>query len=529
MARRILQIVVASFRPFTMKEINIALAIHSDDFAIANVKPKLDPSIDYAIRKICGPIVRISDSKVTLVHSTAKSFLLRRPFHPVSAGNSWKRSLSSVDSHTLLVDICTKYLSLEEIKNDSILDTIYPSDGESDDRESQCGSTISDTIRKGDPYDEERLVLVVDIYTKRYEFLDYSAKHWTEHYRRSERKWSLIPRIASLCDAFQRSSYYTWFYVFTTSSPMWRYEYIELSTLMVASYFGLEDLAAKEIGSGVRIDETDDYNWTALMYAAWSGSEGITKMLLKNGARVNAIGDSHTATFREEHTALMAAAANGHTEIVHLLIDHGAQTKTHTEFALSTAAAKGHESVVATLLGNGCDIEECDYYGQVPLHHACLSGRDNVFKLLISHGANHFTKDRNGRSALDMAVESGSEEIVKWLLAKGADINGTDCYGTTAFDLANFFGHNRVMRLLLDHGAKSPYVGDIDENQIQPKQDELSYNERLRSLNFNALTSMEILRCFPWVLRKGLLRSDGKGNFEDNSIEAMSWKARFRK
>lgn len=128
-----------------------------------------------------------------------------------------------------------------------------------------------------------------------------------------------------------------------------------------------------------------------------------------------------------------------------------------------------------------------------------------------------------------MAVESGSEEIVKWLLAKGADINGTDCYGTTAFDLANFFGHNRVMRLLLDHGAKSPYVGDIDENQIQPKQDELSYNERLRSLNFNALTSMEILRCFSWVLRKGLLRSDGKGNFEDNSIEAMSWKARFRK
>jgi len=513
MARKVLHIIVASFRPVTLKEINIALAIRSDDSTIADVKARLDPSIDYAIRKICGPIIRVSGTKITLVHSTAKSFLVRGPLHPGSPDNSWKHSLFPVDSHTLLADICTNYLLLEEIMNDCILDTISPKDVE------------GDIIPTEDPYDEERIKQIVDNYVNRYEFLHYSCKYWTEHYRRSKRSSLLSFRAEILCQPYGLSSYYTWFYVYTNFSPMWEHRYIELSKLMVASYFGLEDFAAKQINLGAWIDERDEDHWTALIYAAWSGCEAIVKMLLEKDAEVNARGQQHTAVLREDCTALMAAAANGHAEIVQLLIDHGAETKFDDELALSTAAAKGHEKVVATLLANGCDIEERNYYGQVPLHHACLNGRGEVFKLLVSHGASIFAKDVNGRSALDMAAESGSAEIVKWLLARGADVNGTDYYGTTAFDLAYHSEHDQILHILIAHGAQDPFAGIVGDHQmqpnvdhrIQPNRDTPTYNYRLISLDRllkYRKNGMDVLVCFPWFLRHALPPPDGKGEFD---------------
>lgn len=67
----------------------MALVILSGDSAIANIKSKLDPSIDYAIRRIYRPIANFEsvDSKVTLVRLTAKSFLIQKSFYPVPADN----------------------------------------------------------------------------------------------------------------------------------------------------------------------------------------------------------------------------------------------------------------------------------------------------------------------------------------------------------------------------------------------------------------------------------------------------------
>jgi hypothetical protein len=117
------------------------------------------------------------------------------------------------------------------------------------------------------------------------------------------------------------------------------------------------------------------------------------------------------------------------------------------------------------------------------LHHACLNGQDNVFRLLASRGANIFAKDKNGRSALDMATESGSQEMVETLLAKGADVNGTDYYGTTAFDLAYYFWYPQILRILIGHGAKDPYLGNIDEDLRRSTADDSTYNQRLQSLS----------------------------------------------
>jgi ankyrin repeat protein len=497
MARKILHIVVAAFRPLTLQEINIALAIHPDDSSIAQVRRKLDPSIDHALRRICGPIIRITDSKVALVHLTAKSFLLRGSLHPLASAKAWEQPLTSVESHTLLADVCTQISSFGRNQNDCILNSIY-----------QIGS-------EEDPDDEDRPARVVDTFTRRYGFLDYSANHWTRHYRLGERN-ELAPRAGRLCSD-QGDSYYNWFYVYAIASSMWAYQYRELSTLMVASYFGLEEVAARMIRWGCRIDETDDEDWTALIHAACSGSERNVKMLLDHGADVNAIGEPVNAIVASEYTPLWAAGENGHAEIVQLLIGHGAQLSGVSEMALSMAAAEGHESVVATLLENGCDIEERDSEGQVPIHHACLNGRADMFKFLVSRGADVFAKDIYDRTSLAMAAESGAADIVSWMLSKGADVNGTDCFGTTAFDLAQWFGHFDVLRILVDHGAKDPYLGNIDDyHDVKPREHEESYNRHLRSIRGPFSQGMDIARCFPWIVRKLMVRPDGKGGFEEN-------------
>jgi ankyrin repeat protein len=195
---------------------------------------------------------------------------------------------------------------------------------------------------------------------------------------------------------------------------MWKYEYKELSTLMIASYFGLDDLAAIKIDRGSNSNERDAEGWTPLMYASWSGSTKVVTLLLDNGADLNAEGQSRFSILREDYNALTVASMNRHSQVVQLLLDHEARGGVvDSELALSLATANGHEATIDILLAHGFPLEEGNYHQQRPLYHACLNRKTNVCHQLVKRGADIFARDVYGRSTLDMAAEAGCEDVVK--------------------------------------------------------------------------------------------------------------------
>jgi hypothetical protein len=68
----------------------------------------------------------------------------------------------------------------------------------------------------------------------------------------------------------------------------------------------------------INVNVKDDWNgWTPLYFAAYNGHVEIIRLLLQNGAEVNAK-DNHG------HTPLQDAAFQGHVDILHLLVENGA-------------------------------------------------------------------------------------------------------------------------------------------------------------------------------------------------------------
>ena len=89
-------------------------------------------------------------------------------------------------------------------------------------------------------------------------------------------------------------------------------------------------------------DGRDDYGLTALMFAAYADDLEMARVLLENGAPVNAQTDVGT-------TALMFAAAFGHVEVVRFLVENGADIHIQNGYnytALSLAEERGHQEVV---------------------------------------------------------------------------------------------------------------------------------------------------------------------------------------
>jgi len=89
--------------------------------------------------------------------------------------------------------------------------------------------------------------------------------------------------------------------------------------LMWAAYNGHTEVAAYLLKRGANVDARDINGRTALLYASSGPFPETVELLLNNGADVNLQGTT------EGFTALMMAAAEGQTEVVRLLLAHGAR------------------------------------------------------------------------------------------------------------------------------------------------------------------------------------------------------------
>ena len=460
-AKKLLHIIVAAVRPLTLKEMSLALALRENHQSYGDLDLKSEDRFRENIRDLCGLFVTIRDTRIYLLHQTAKEFLVQNNLEnhskSVHRDLKWKNSLIPQESHRILLEICIWHLLFTEFEEH--------------------------------PFNANE---VLSRYVDSYVFLDYSAKHWTIHFRESHVKVDeVIQSLLRICDVGS-SRCLTWFRIYWMSTHA---DFPEnFTNLMIASYFGLGsvvklllqmngvDLNSKDgknersalswaagngfdvtvkllvkgtwsylsFRKGAEVDSVDRYGRTPLSYAAWNGHVDIVKLLLKAGARVD-------STDEIGGVPLSYAICNGHEAVVKLLLKSGTQVDSKDNIGkilLLSAAEKGHDTVVKLLLEKGAELEiKSDYYGQMSLSRAAEKGHTAVVRLLLESGAELETKSF-GRTPLLWAANEGHEMVVSLLLEKGAKMETKSNNGQTPLLYAAEKGHEIVVRLLLEKGTK---------------------------------------------------------------------------
>jgi hypothetical protein len=130
----------------------------------------------------------------------------------------------------------------------------------------------------------------------------------------------------------------------------------------------------------INIDTCDERQWTPLTIAAYTGSEGLTRLLIRSGANVHT---KDSAGYSPIHWA----AFNGHTHIIKLLIMKDADVNAASQRGwtpLMVAAMKGHLSSCATLIAGGANTNLSTNDGWTALQKASLYEHHEVVRLFLS-------------------------------------------------------------------------------------------------------------------------------------------------
>ena len=171
---------------------------------------------------------------------------------------------------------------------------------------------------------------------------------------------------------------------------------------------------------------------TPLGYACAEGHMEMVAMLLSRGA---AIGEG-----RDPSAVLWTAAYQGHSGVVTLLLNHSKANHTKEEttrfmsqrpnpkaghWAMFAAASSGSPDTVSALIDHGVEYR-ANWFGATPLFATATFGCIEVCRRLIEVHSDmidiHINQpQRNGRTALHEAVSKDRPEILKMLLEAGAD------------------------------------------------------------------------------------------------------------
>jgi ankyrin repeat protein len=269
------------------------------------------------------------------------------------------------------------------------------------------------------------------------------------------------------------------------------------------------------------VDWRDEQDLTALHHAVLSGFEDVVELLLNRGADVNAPSTtaglplclavlkhrSHIVRllldkFRaavnladpELGTPLHCAGFTGNCDLVHLLLDHGAepepvnrvnlpkllpyQDDVSTEKLTKWGPWSGDYSwtritpLIIAVLANNLEMAKLFLWldndkrlstfehdgdertGFHFLHAAARWASSDMVALTIVHSASNLDlTDSKGNTALIGATAKNRSDRVRQLLQAGAPRDQCNDHGDTALTLASYYGYHNTLKELIDAGA----------------------------------------------------------------------------
>ncbi|XP_042389829.1 probable E3 ubiquitin-protein ligase XBOS32 isoform X1 [Zingiber officinale] len=199
-----------------------------------------------------------------------------------------------------------------------------------------------------------------------------------------------------------------------------------------------------------------------LVSAARDGDLQEAKALLEVNPRL-----ARYSTFGVRNSPLHYSAAQGHHEIVSLLIESGVDVNlrnTRGQTALMQACQYGRWEVVQTLIIFKANIHRTDYLnGGAALHFAAIKGHTRCIRLLLADyvpSISNFLKMMRSKSKRESSIPDFDKSALSKVVNQKAD------GGITALHMAALNGQAETVHLLLDLGASVSEVTVKDGSTI---------------------------------------------------------------
>jgi len=474
----ILQSVTHASRPLRLLEIAEFVNVTQGGAGDDGLKAAKD-----LVRKACGPLLEIlPDETVSVVHYSLTEFL----------NGSTRQSSSGPypilepgSTHERLALICLSYLlsgPLDQIQSRTKLNSrmdwhII----------AQPGSTLfnrapawADPLR-GYGSKPSNLNLT-------YPFLDYAAKNWHVHTRKSAISGHQSSAVNTQIDKLLSGTNLQ-----KLSRPgldpgiFGEYNQSSSSPLMAAVKLGLTEYVKILLGRpGTDIEAGSDDKGSPLCVAAAQGYEDIVGLLLKAGANVN-------VSERRGYTPLHLAAISNRPGVAKILVDSGVNPFQDARIT------------------SGCIDGFRNPWQESPAYSACRNGHmavlDVFFPLIKT------SEEANG--LLRKAVMANRPEVVMLALRHPmVDVNTRlDKKGSTALIYACMRRSSNIIRLLLQAGA-DPNVWASTDSEYDPGNNTPLHALVDQPLATRSNSHEETIECFELLLGSGAdaKQLDSKGN-----------------
>jgi ankyrin repeat protein len=185
-----------------------------------------------------------------------------------------------------------------------------------------------------------------------------------------------------------------------------------IDSLIKSVKFDDVDGVNKLLAKGMDPNSVDNQGIPLLVIAAREKSDKVGAALLANPKTNIEIED------KAGENALMMAALVGDLDFVNLLIAKDAEVNKKGWAPLHYAAANGHDDIVKVLLDHSAYVDAGSPNGTTPLMMAARGGHVSTVKLLLDNGADLTVKNQIGMTALDFAKTYKEPDVVEGLSAR---------------------------------------------------------------------------------------------------------------
>ncbi|KAL8649791.1 MAG: hypothetical protein Q9226_005427 [Calogaya cf. arnoldii] len=447
LAGQLLRFLIASSRPLTLDEMRIVVAIRGNHRNLVDVEDEMQLNIQETLEGVLGPLVRIWDRRIYLVHQSLKEYLQTLPNKPKSALAS-TYSIDQPRANLLLAESCVSYLMLEDFDRDlfppdqlGTEDSPIPGFRDSTETESMNDSWSGYELGACRMFKD---TLELEMYTcvtigENYALFDYASRHWAALFASTSSVGSpgFQRSVIQLLDGKTcRGSNWLRYY-WRWNEPDLPYP-LDFDPIVTASYFGHSNIL-KTLLSDDGLANKTEVGIRGMYWASRMGHADVVNLLLQEEVNPN-------TKYNDGETALTVATRFNRTKVVQRLLEDEGFMPEVNEYRvnstgrgrrtpLSIAASNGSLDIVAQLLQhNEIRPEIADSKQWTPLLWTVFGKNLDVLKMLLSHSmdsVNHV--DGSGRDVLSWAAASGEIGFVEYLMGLNHfSVRDADHTGRTA-------------------------------------------------------------------------------------------------
>ncbi|EMD64525.1 hypothetical protein GGP41_006925 [Bipolaris sorokiniana] len=342
LSRAILQWVTVAARPLRLDELAAAVGIQAT--------PQM--TVEQVARDavaLCGPLLRTWGQTISLVHQSARDYLLRIECDSDAVLEMFRFNLES--AHLELAKKCLDCISQSDLR----------------DRIPNLGAMLDSQVSP---------------------LLRYATLYWPKH---AKSCYALAAKLLNFSEFFlQRVSPLRDHWWRTYSRRIRGYEDEVPPLLHIACALEIapwvEAVLAKFRWTPMHcwwVNRKDSYGKTALHCAASEGKEAMVRLLVDRGADLKAK-DNYG------NPMLHSVARAKNKSMMQLLIDKGADLEARDKYGMTVlhwVAQAGNEAMVQLLIDNGANVNATDKYGTTVLKWVVKGSHGRVEQLLLDAGA----------------------------------------------------------------------------------------------------------------------------------------------